>query len=182
VTHGQATIESFVPGRRWRGATWRTSRGTDEESNDALMRLRRAPRKACTNSDDLRVMYEPRLRQGDTRLVSDFIPAFMRWTFAGARNLTRPRFGLTVRFSWPWLRLKRSWPWSKSHPAGWAQARDLGPCFRHRHDPFVLLPHTCLPLEGRLPWTHRTRLQQLLLLLLTNNVSNKSGNLLSLKS
>jgi hypothetical protein len=34
----------------------------------------------------------------------------------------------------------------------------------------------------RLPWAHRTRLQQLLLLLLTNNVSNKSGNLLFAQS
>jgi hypothetical protein len=33
-----------------------------------------------------------------------------------------------------------------------------------------------------LPWAHRTRLQQLLLLLLTNNVSNKSGNLLFAQS
>jgi hypothetical protein len=31
---------------------------------------------------------------------------------------------------------------------------------------------------ARLPWAHRTRLQQLLLLLLTNNVSNESVNLL----
>jgi len=35
---------------------------------------------------------------------------------------------------------------------------------------------------GRLPWAHRTRLQQLLLLVLTNNVFNKSGNLFSLKA
>jgi hypothetical protein len=34
----------------------------------------------------------------------------------------------------------------------------------------------------RLPWAHRTRLQQLLLLLLTANVSNKSGNLLFAQS
>ena len=33
-----------------------------------------------------------------------------------------------------------------------------------------------------LPWAHRTRLQQLLLLVLTNNVSNKSGNLLFAQS
>jgi hypothetical protein len=35
---------------------------------------------------------------------------------------------------------------------------------------------------ARLPWAHQTRLQQLHPLLLTTNVSNKSGNLLSLKS
>src|ERR1700686_5578969 len=34
----------------------------------------------------------------------------------------------------------------------------------------------------RLPWAHRTRLQRLLLLLLTANVSNKSGNLLFAQS
>ncbi len=34
----------------------------------------------------------------------------------------------------------------------------------------------------RLPWAHENRLQQLLPLLLTTSVSNKSGNLLSLKS
>ena len=34
----------------------------------------------------------------------------------------------------------------------------------------------------RLPWAHRTRLQQLLLLLLTANVSNQSGNLLFAQS
>jgi hypothetical protein len=33
-----------------------------------------------------------------------------------------------------------------------------------------------------MPWAHRTRLQQLLLLVLTNNVSNKSGNLLFAQS
>ena len=33
-------------------------------------------------------------------------------------------------------------------------------------------------LVARLPWAHRTRLQRLLLILLTTNVSNKSGNLL----
>ena len=37
-------------------------------------------------------------------------------------------------------------------------------------------------LVGHLPWAHRTRLQQLLLLLLTANVSNKSGNLLFAQS
>ena len=35
---------------------------------------------------------------------------------------------------------------------------------------------------ARLPWAHRTRLQQLLLLLLTTNVSNNSGNLLFAQS
>jgi hypothetical protein len=34
----------------------------------------------------------------------------------------------------------------------------------------------------RLPWAHRTRLQQILLFLLTANVSNKSGNLLFAQS
>ncbi len=37
-------------------------------------------------------------------------------------------------------------------------------------------------LVALLPWAHRTRLQQLLLLLLTANVSNKSGNLLFAQS
>ena len=39
----------------------------------------------------------------------------------------------------------------------------------------------CLPWVP-LPWAHRTRLQPLLLLLLTANVSNKSGNLLFAQS
>jgi hypothetical protein len=39
-----------------------------------------------------------------------------------------------------------------------------------------------LCVTGSLPWAHRIRLQQLLLLLLTSNVSNKSGNLLFAQS
>ena len=37
------------------------------------------------------------------------------------------------------------------------------------------------PNAARLPWAHTPRLQQLRPFLLTTNVSNKSGNLLSLK-
>jgi hypothetical protein len=44
--------------------------------------------------------------------------------------------------------------------------------------PSQRLSTTKRSLVARLPWAHRTRLQQLLHLLVTNNVSNKSGNLL----
>jgi hypothetical protein len=55
-------------------------------------------------------------------------------------------------------------------------------CFQLIWPPAPASVHDEAKPVARLPWAHRTPLQQLLLFLLTANVSNKSGNLLFAQS
>jgi integrase len=111
-------------------------------------------------------------------------------TKAKIRNLMSVLFNHAIRHEWleqertPILFVRQSA--KRQRIPAWLEPEELGAllsqldrCFRVM---VFLDAVNALRRRELLPCAHRTRLQQLLLLLLTNNVSNKSGNLLSVKS